>query len=178
MTRRIVLTGPECSGKTTLAATLAEQFGAPWLPEASRAYAVEKARDGHTLTQADVEPIARRAVAAEDAALADAPPMLVLDTDLLSTVTYARHYYGTSSAWLEDEAHTRQAALYLLCAPDLPWTPDGIRDRPTNREELFTAFEGVIAEFGARVVVVRGTGPRRTDAAVRAVTPLVDGAVR
>lgn len=178
MTVRVVLTGPECTGKTTLAATLAEQFGAPWLPEASREYAAERAREGRALTLADVEPIARRAIVREDQTLAAAPAMLVLDTDLLSTVTYSRHYYGSSSAWLEGEARARKASLYLLCAPDLPWTPDGIRDRPANREDMFAVFERVLTEFGAGFTVIRGSGLRRTDAAVRAATPLVTGATR
>jgi len=169
MTVRVVLTGPECTGKTTLAADVARHFGTPWVPEASRAYAAERAREGHGLTAADVDAIARRQVEAEDAALAAAPALLVLDTDLLSTVLYARHYYGSSSPRLEREARTRKAALYLLCAPDLPWTPDGIRDRPAAREELFTLFEGVLREFGADFVPIHGTGALRLDAAVRAV---------
>lgn len=178
MTVRIVLTGPECSGKTTLAAALGEQFGAPWLPEAARAYAAERAAEGRSLTLADVEPIARRTIAAEAVAMAAAPTILVLDTDLLSTVVYSRHYYGTSSEWLEAEARARRAALYLVCAPDLPWTADGIRDRPDDRELMFAEFEAVLAEFGAEVVVIRGTGPRRVDAAIRAVTSLIAGATR
>ena len=89
VTVRVVLTGPECTGKTTLAADLARAFDAPWLPEMARAYAAERATEGHRLTAADVDLIAKRAVAAEDAALAAMPPLLVLDTDLLSTVTYA-----------------------------------------------------------------------------------------
>ena len=168
MTVRVVLTGPECTGKTTLAADLARTFDAPWLPEMARTYAVERAAKGQLLTAADVELIAKRAIAAEDAALAALPQLLVLDTDLLSTVTYARHYYGASTAWLEGEARARIASLYLLCAPDLPWTPDGIRDRPEHREELFSEFERTLIEFGANVIVVRGTGDRRRDAAVRA----------
>lgn len=132
MTQRIVLTGPEATGKTTLAAALARRLGAPWLPEASRAYAEEVKRE---LVAADVESIATRTMRAEDAALATHPPLLVLDTDLISTVVYARHYYGGSPGWVEDAARARRGDLYLLCAPDLPWTADGVRDRPANREE-------------------------------------------
>ena len=178
MTVRIVLTGPECTGKTTLADEIARHFGSPWLPEASREYAAERAGEGHSLSAADVEPIARRQIAAEDAALAGAPPILVLDTDLVSTVTYARHYYGASSAWIESEARARKAALYLLCAPDIAWTPDGIRDRPEHRDEMFVLFECALAEFGADRVVIRGTGPGRLDAAICATTRLVAGVAR
>lgn len=171
-TVRVVLTGPECTGKTTLTADVAREFNAPWLPEAARVYADKRGQQGHVLSLADVEPIARQAIAAEDAALAAKPPLLVLDTDLLSTVAYSRHYYGTSSAWLEGEARARRAALYLLCAPDIPWSADGIRDRPGDRAAMFAHFENVLTEFGAHFIVIRGLGEARIAAAIQAVAAL------
>ena len=174
MTLRVVVTGPECTGKTTLAARLGATFHAPWQPEAARAYAEERAREGRELTVADVDCIAKRAIEAEDRLLANDPALLVLDTDLLSTVAYGRHYYGASSPWLEHEARARRAQLYLLCAPDIPWTPDGIRDRPEHRAEMFALFEGVLAEFGADVSVIQGEGDARSQIAIGAVTALVE----
>ncbi len=168
MTRRIVLTGPECTGKTTLAAEVATALHAPWLPEASRAYAAERLREGHALTAGDVEPIAIRAVATEDAALALAPPVLVLDTDLLSTVVYSRHYYGACPEWIEEEARVRRAECYLLCLPDIPWEADGVRDLPQLRDELLTLFRDTLEELECRVVEVSGAGPARVATAVRA----------
>ena len=167
---RVVLTGPECSGKTTLAAALSDAFGVPWVPEAARRYAESS---GGPLSAGTVEPIARLAMELQDAALRAAPPLLFLDTDLVSTVVYARHYYGACPAWIEAEARVRRADLYLLGAPDLPWTPDGIRDRPMMREELFAAFAAALEEIGARVVVLRGSGRPRTANAVRAVEALL-----
>lgn len=172
MTRRIVVTGSECTGKTTLARALAERLGAPWLSEASRAHAEARAREGRALTVEDVEPIARRAIASEDEALRAAPPVLVLDTDLLSTVAYARHYYGACPAWVEAEARARRGALYLLCAPDLPWRADGVRDRPAARAAMHEHFRVVLREFGAEVIEISGVGPSREQAALAAVEPL------
>jgi NadR type nicotinamide-nucleotide adenylyltransferase len=169
VTRCIVVTGSECTGKTTLARTLAERLRAPWLPEASRAYAKERRDEGRALASDDVEPIARRDIAAADAALRSAPADLVLDTDLLSTVAYARHYYGACPAWIEGEARARLGALYLLCAPDLPWLADGVRDRPAAREAMHAHFRNVLREFGATVTEVRGFGPAREQAAMTAV---------
>lgn len=165
-----MLTGPECSGKTTLAAALAGRFGAPWVPEAARRFAESSAAP---LSAATVAPIARLAMELQDAALRAAPPLLFLDTDLVSTVVYARHYYGACPAWIEEEARARLADLHLLGAPDLPWTPDGIRDRPTRREELFDAFAATLAALGARVEVLRGEGSARTERAVLAVETLL-----
>jgi NadR type nicotinamide-nucleotide adenylyltransferase len=169
VTTRIVLTGPESTGKTTLAAAIAHAHGAPWLPEASRVYAEERGLAGEGLTAADVEPIARRAMAAEDAALASGPRVLVLDTDLISTVVYARHYYGTAPAWLEAEAARRRGDLYLLCETDLPWAADGVRDRPYDRATLMGMFEAALGEYGVMMERVTGGGPARLDAALRGV---------
>lgn len=163
---RIVLTGPECSGKTTLAATLAAHFAAPWVPEAARRF-VETVPGG--LSAATVGPIAQLTMRLEADALRAAPPLLFRDTDLVSTVVYARHYYGECPAWIEREARARRADLYLLCRPDLPWTPDGVRDRPMQREELFAAFSRALESIDARVVEVSGTGPTRVAIAERAV---------
>ena len=173
MTVRIVITGPECTGKTTLAASLATAIGAPWVPEASRAYAGRVAREGRGLTARDVSPIARAQLAAEDAALAGAPALVVLDTDLLSTVAYAEHYFGLDVAWINEAARARRGDLYLLCAPDIPWEADGVRDRPAAREEMFALFQRVLRRSGANVTGVRGLGPARLDAALRAVRPLL-----
>ncbi|MEO7712026.1 MAG: ATP-binding protein, partial [Gemmatimonadaceae bacterium] len=114
--RRICVTGPESTGKTTLARQLAESAGAPWVAEASRIHAE---RVGRPLLASDVEPIASAHIVMADdgaarAALAGAP-LLFLDTDLISTVIYARHYYGAVPRWIEREARMRLAHLYLLC---------------------------------------------------------------
>ena len=105
---RVVVTGSECTGKTTLARALAERFGAPWVPEFCRGWQDAK---GRPLEAEDVEPIARGQVAEADAAEAAARDVVVLDTDLLSTAVYARHYYGSCPAWIEKAARTRLAAF-------------------------------------------------------------------
>lgn len=168
MTWRVVLTGSECTGKTTLARVLAERLHAAWAPEASRAYA--EARGG-TLTAADVEPIARATLDALQQVAAARPAVLVADTDLVSTVVYARAYYGDCPAWIADEARAQLANLYLLCAPDLPWQPDGVRDRPSAsaRAAMHEAFAETLREFGARVTLVEGSGDERTTHALQAV---------
>ena len=163
-----MLTGPECSGKTTLARTLAGAFGAPWTPEAARLFADAFPQ---ALSEETVGPIARLSMRLEDEARAAHPgaALLVRDTDLVSTVVYARHYYGHVEAWIEAEARARRAELYLLCRPDLPWSPDGVRDRPAQREELFADFRAALDAMDAEVVEITGSGPARTDAARRAV---------
>ncbi len=172
---RVVLTGPECTGKTTLASQLAARFGGTEVPEAARRY-VE--RVSPVLSLATVEPIARlwleQAERAGTAARAAAQQsVLVFDTDLVSTVVYSKHYYGTCAEWIEREAAARRADLYLLCYPDLPWVADGVRDRPAGREALFADFETALLGIGARIAIIRGEGPLRLDRAVSAVESML-----
>jgi NadR type nicotinamide-nucleotide adenylyltransferase len=168
MTWRVVVTGPECTGKTTLARAIATRLGAPWVPEAARAYA--EARGG-VLSAADVEPIATATRDAIERALAQRPAVLVADTDLVSTVVYAQTYYGSCPSWVEHECKAQLGELYLLCATDLPWEADGVRDRPDERDRaaMHEAFAATLRTLGARVVPVTGTGPARTARAMDAV---------
>lgn len=138
--------------------------------------------DPSPLGAADVGPIARAQAAIEDAAAARAAaagaPLVMRDTDLVSTVVYARHYYGACPAWVEDAARARRAALYLLCDVDAPWAGDVVRDAaaadPAERARLRDAFAAVLAEFGCRAVWVRGGGDERVRAADAAVRVLLD----
>jgi predicted tellurium resistance membrane protein TerC/nicotinamide riboside kinase len=164
---KVVVTGSECTGKTTLARSLAARFEAPYVPEFCRGY---QDALGRPLDEGDVEPIARGQVAEADAAEARATRLLVLDTDLVSTVVYARHYYGRCPAWVEEAARERRADLYLLCAPDLPWKADGQRDRGDRRDEMHRLFAGALAELGAEVRLVAGPGPGRESDATAAVS--------
>lgn len=163
--RRLVITGPECTGKSQLAIQLGEALRVPVVPEFSRTYAEQV---GRPLTADDVEPIARGQMAAEDATRATSA-LLVLDTDLVSTCVYAAHYYGAVPSWIEEEARRRLGDLYLLASPDIPWIADGIRDQPQQREQIWEAFRSRLTSFGATVLPIAGLGPVRMQHALAAV---------
>ena len=170
--RRICVTGPESTGKTTLARQLAELTRAEWIPEASRVYAE---RVDRALVASDVTPIAREHLALADPAAERARARgigLVLDTDLVSTVVYARHYYDTVPAWIEHAERARRADLYLLCDVDVPWVPDGVRDRPVEREAMFELFRRALGRRRANIIVVRGDWEERWMLAREAVASL------
>jgi NadR type nicotinamide-nucleotide adenylyltransferase len=167
----VVVTGSECTGKTTLARELAARFAAPCSPEFAREYLERK---GVSLVADDVEPIARGQVAAEDAASASVPDVVIKDTDLVSTVVYAHHYYGACPAWIERAAEARLGDLYLLLHPDVPWVEDGLqRDRPDGRALLHGLFRQRLSALGARVVDITGDWPARRTLASEAVRSLL-----
>ena len=131
---RVCLIGPECTGKTTLAEQLAAHFDAPWVPEFAREYAERVAR---VLTVDDVEPIARGEMALiEDAAPSEG--LVILDTDLISTVVYAATTTADVPSGSKREARARKADLYLLTDIDLPVGPPILSATPRLRVKAST----------------------------------------
>ncbi len=172
---RDVLIGPECTGKTWLAGELAAHYRVPSAPEHARAY-VE--RHGAALSFADVEPIGRGQLAGEDEAIARATgegaALVVLDTDLVSTMVYSRHYYDDCPLWVEAESVRRLAELYLLHNIDVEWKSDGFqREQPERREELFLRFKLTLELLEARVAMITGDWEERRRSAIEAVDLLL-----
>jgi NadR type nicotinamide-nucleotide adenylyltransferase len=175
---RLVLSGAESTGKTTLAERLAERAGTTWVPEYAREYAVAV---GRALVASDVERVARGQMAAEDAAASRVGKsgLLILDTDLVSTTVYSRLYYGSCPAWIDEAALRRLGDLYLFCDVDVPWVPDfPARDRPQDRSRIHSRFEARLRELDAAYVMVRGDWEARWERAVRALDALLTGAGR
>lgn len=166
---RVVLTGSESTGKTTLAERLAARYGVACVPEFVRRYATEK---GAPLDFNDHGPIARGQIALEDEYRGRGGSLLVQDTDLLSTVVYCQHYFGRCPAWIADAARERRPDLYLLCEIDLPWTPDGVRDRGHAREEMQQLFRDAVRASGVPFVVIAGDADERLAIAVDAIDAL------
>ncbi|HEX3866484.1 MAG TPA: ATP-binding protein [Gemmatimonadaceae bacterium] len=167
---RVVLTGSESTGKTTLAHRLAAYYDAELVPEFVRGFAEQKEAP---IEFADHGAIAKGQMALEDAAIARGPSLVVQDTDLLSTVAYCRHYFSRCPPWIETAAAERRPDLYLLCEIDLPWTADGIRDRGTARDEMQTSFRSAVMSSGARVATITGGGGERLQRAVDAIDALM-----
>lgn len=151
--RRVTLVGPECSGKSTLAARLAEICGTVWSGEFVREYA----RDlGRPLEARDVPPIAVGQIHLLDRAAEAARGGIVFhDTDLFSTVVYARHYYGRCPGWIESEASKRRADLYMLLSP-MEMVADGVRDPGADREVITRSFRELLAGLDLEIVEIPG----------------------
>ena len=167
---RVVLTGSESTGKTTLAGRLAEYYDVELVPEFVRGYAEAK---GGLIEFADHGPIARGQMALEDEHIARATSLLVQDTDLLSTVVYCDHYFGQCPPWIREAAAARRPDLYLLCEIDVDWVHDGVRDRGHMREAMQELFRDAVRETGIATAVITGGWGERLQRAVDAIDALV-----
>jgi NadR type nicotinamide-nucleotide adenylyltransferase len=167
---RIVLTGSESTGKTELAQRLGTHFDAPVSQEFVRTYAATK---GQQLDFADHGPIAKGQMASENEAIARAHDLVILDTDLVSTVVYCEHYFGRAPEWIVAEARSRAGQLYLLMKPDIPWQADGVRDRAERRDEMHTLFREKLRAYELRYVEIAGERDQRFQAAVDAIDAIV-----
>ena len=166
---RVVVTGSECTGKTTLARALAKRYGVTWVPEFARLFVRQK---GAPPVGDDVEAIARGQLELELGAEeeAKASPLLIQDTDLLSTVIYSHHYYGKCPGWIDETLRQRLADLYFLADIDVPWIADGQRDRGCRRDEMQELFRRALIDRNLRFAEICGSPRQR----LRAATTMMD----
>lgn len=168
---RITVTGSECTGKTTLAQALAKHYGTVAVPEYVRRFVDEKQR---APVAADVDAIARGQIALEERLSDRAHRLLVLDTDLLSTLVYSRHYFGSSPDWIEERVRSKPADLYLLCNIDVPWSPDGAqRDRGDRREEMQNLFRRALLDREFPFLELQGDPASRLGDAISMIDDLL-----
>lgn len=161
--RKIVVTGPESSGKTALAKGLAVYYNVQWVPEMARAY-LEGI--GRSYLESDLLAIARSQIAKEDEA-AQGASMIVCDTDLITIRIWGEEKYGRSDPWVIERVEQRPYDLWLLCAPDMPWEPDPLRENPHDRDRLFEAYERTLITLHKPYIVMRGQHEARMVEAIR-----------
>ena len=170
---RVVVTGSECTGKTSIAKALAEHYGTVWVPEFARRFVINK---GAPPGYQDVAAIARGQIALEDEIARPAARLLIQDTDLLSTMLYSRHYYGDCPHWMEPAFEKRAADLYLLADIDIPWVADGEqRNRGHRREEMHELFRSALVDRDLTFTEIHGSRGDRLDEAVSVIERLIPG---
>jgi len=156
---RIAVTGPESTGKTTLARQLAELFHGEYIPEFAREY-VKKLP--HHYTFQDVEIVARTQVEQYLSTKVSSEKMFIFDTWLIITKVWFKWVYGITPKWLEDQIKNCPIDLFLLCCPDLPWEADAVRENGgENRMKLFEEYRQELIGYGFNFVEIRGTGDQR-----------------
>jgi HTH-type transcriptional repressor of NAD biosynthesis genes len=169
---KIVVFGPESTGKTTLAKQLAEHYSAAFVPEYARIYAEAKQQKGEKLTSEDVLPIAKGQLRLE--CKASGNQLLICDTDILETITYARLYYPEfKNETLEKYARKNTTNFYFLTYIDTPWEADGIRDLPHKREQSFLEFQQTLKTYNQPHVLLKGSIEERFQKAITEIDKLL-----
>ena len=164
---RIVITGAESTGKTTLTEALSGYYGAPWTGEFVREFASGLDRP---IRQSDLETIAKGQLAQESLITAPEAPVLFHDTNILSSIICANHYFDTILDWVNESFLSRPYDLYLLCLPDIPWTAeDGQRDSPEARDTLHAKFKESLDTLKLPYVEISGDEVERMGQAVQAI---------
>lgn len=168
--RKIVITGPECSGKSTLSQALAEHFGVPWVPEMARPYLDDLDRSYH---ESDLLRIAELQLRTEEERVLEqapeTPDLLICDTDLITIRIWGEERYGRSDPWIVKQTEERAYDLWLLCAPDIPWVYDPQRENPHDRDRLFEVYRQTVERLGKTYVVIRGEADERLKQALNAI---------
>lgn len=171
---KVVLFGPESTGKTVLAKQLADYYKTLWVPEYSRLYAEEKVKNNQVLVKEDVIPIAKGQIALENTLAKQVTDLLICDTNLLETKVYSELYYnGYSPKLLNKYAIENYYNLYFLTNIDMPWEPDGIRDRPNERQDIFKAFQEALIKNKIPYVLLNGGLKKRFNTAIKHIDELL-----
>ena len=166
---RIVITGPESTGKTELAQALAGKFGTQWIPEYARDY-VEKLERPYTYN--DVIVIAKHQIKQEELYGAKVGgEILFFDTWLIITKVWFDLVYGKCPEWVSDHIRSSRIDLFLVCNTDLPWISDPVRENGgEKREQLLKLYCDEIRSFGFSFEIIEGVGQLRTENALTAVS--------
>jgi NadR type nicotinamide-nucleotide adenylyltransferase len=185
--KKIVIIGPESTGKSTLCEGLAAHYHTAWVPEYARKYMLEH---GTQYTYDDLSTIARGQLAGEDAAVAalgerenatgmGARPgrdkVLFVDTDLYVMKVWSEYVFGRCEAWILQEIVVRHYDGYLLCRTDLPWVKDELREYPdlATREKLFHIYRDILINQNVPWEEIGGEEKHRLTNAIEAVERLI-----
>jgi len=165
--RIVVVTGAESTGKSVLTRELATMFNAPFFPEYAREYLEKK---NHPYTREEVLHIAREQVTQMTQALASGEAWYFFDTWLIITKVWMEVVYGEAPGFITRALESLPVDLYLLCAPDIPWIPDPLRENGGDRRiRLSEIYLRHIEESGTPYGIVTGTGAERTAHALQII---------
>ena len=172
---KVVLYGPESTGKTTLSRQLARHYNSVWVREYAREYLQNKwNNERKTCEPYDLLPIAIGQMALENELAKKTNSVLICDTDLLETKVYSEAYYdGTCDPLLEKYALENSYDLYFLTYIDVPWEADDLRDKPKEREYMFNAFKDELEKQNKPYVLLKGGKKERLQKAIKHIDELL-----
>lgn len=185
MLKKIVIIGPESTGKSTLCQELAEHFETIWCPEYAREYLLTNGTD---YSFQDLLTIAKGQIALEEQ-LADkleqrAAPLLeqdydipyFIDTDMSVMKVWCEFVFNKCHPFIEEQLAKRKVDHYFLCQPDLPWVKDQLREYPdlATREKLFTIYRNWLENQSVPWTLIQGKDVERMRLAVHAVNRILE----
>ena len=187
--KKIVILGPESTGKSTLCEMLAQHYNTIWCPEFAREYLLT---NGTTYTFNDLLSIAKGQLALEDEYLqmlsknlrpqavshqrsAVNDQLLFIDTDLYVMKVWCEYVFGDCHNWILRHIAERPYSLYLLCSPDLPWVKDDLREYPDEkpRIELYHFYRDLLINQHIPWAEISGSFTERFETARKAVDLLI-----
>lgn len=166
---KIVMIGPESTGKTTLSRQLAAYYQAPWVAEYARQYIDQLQRP---YRETDLLVIARGQCRWEDEGASKAGAFVFCDTDLQVIEIWSEVKYGRVHPWITAEIQRRQYAHYFLCGVDVPWEYDPQRENPNDREALFAQYKTRLEMRQSPFTVVTGDPEARLEQAIAVLSKL------
>ena len=145
---KIIVTGPESSGKTTLCNNIASHFKLSHSKEYARKYLK---KIGKEYIQEDLLKIAKGQLNLEKV-------NKILDTDLITIKIWSEYKFGNCDNWILDkiEEQKNEIRFYLLCKPDIPWESDPLRENPNDRMKLFEIYKMELENLGHKYHIVEG----------------------
>jgi NadR type nicotinamide-nucleotide adenylyltransferase len=185
--KKIVVIGPESTGKSTLCSQLAEHYKTLWCPEYAREYLETNGMD---YTYDDLLTIAKGQIALEEAMSHELRAMskennnsqltansskLFIDTDMYVMKVWCEFAFGKCHSWILNQAASRQYDLYLLCNVDLPWTKDELREYPDleTRNKLYHFYKDIMVNQPVSWVNITGDYEERLKIAINAVDRII-----
>lgn len=168
--KKVVILGPECTGKSELSEYLAKDFNTVWVPEYAREYLNELQRP---YDQKDLPRIARGQLALEDQITSTANRVVFCDTDLYVIKVWSLFKYGYCDPEILEAIGTRKYDLYLLTYVDIPWVADPLREHPGQRQELYNLYLEEMKNQPVPFVEIKGSREQRRKRAKESVHELI-----
>lgn len=173
MLKKIVIIGPESTGKSTLSGQLAEHYGTHWVPEFAREYIDNLTRP---YQENDLLEIAKGQIESEALfAKQAAQNLLFCDTDLYVIKVWSEHKYNRCHPWILEQIARRLYDCYILTDIDMSWQPDPQREhpQPEMRQYFFNIYKDIVQQSGIPFVIVSGDEKTRLATAVNAINNLI-----
>ncbi|MBX2935279.1 MAG: ATP-binding protein [Ferruginibacter sp.] len=175
MIKKIVVIGPESTGKSTLCKLLATHFNTIWVKEYAREYLL---KHGTNYTFENLLSIAKGQIEGEENGISKLAQqqngnnkLLFIDTDMYVMKVWCEFVFEKCHHWILNRIAERKYDLYLLCNVDLPWVKDELREYPdlASRKKLYKHYKDILINQNVPWVDISGDYEQRLAKAIDAV---------